>query len=196
MTGAFAGTPATGPATHVRSAAKPSSKSEHGVAIQGEPHIPLLLARLTLPNRYRVDIIEPSTQSQAGRVALWLSPVECIRLNVSETDIGRDVNERAFNAGIGQRVRAARVRTGLTQELLARKTGLTRGSITNIESGVQAPPPYRLARIAAALEVEPAELLPPLVDAGPAHDLPEHLADVVASVVSAAQKMRGSDGQG
>ncbi|MFG2351504.1 helix-turn-helix domain-containing protein [Streptomyces phaeochromogenes] len=106
------------------------------------------------------------------------------------------MDERAFNVGIGQRVRAARLRAELTQELLARKTGLTRGSITNIESGVQAPPPYRLARIAAALSVEPADLLPPLEPLGHASDLPSDLADVVASLVSAADAMEGRDGQG
>ncbi|MFD0309120.1 helix-turn-helix domain-containing protein [Streptomyces sp. NPDC127119] len=108
---------------------------------------------------------------------------------------GSGVDEREFNVGIGQRVRAARARADLTQELLARKAGLTRGSITNIESGAQAPPPYRLARLAAALGVEPADLLPPLDRASPTHGLPTHLADVVASVASAAEEMRGRDGQ-
>ncbi|MGI5401492.1 helix-turn-helix domain-containing protein [Streptomyces sp. CA-135486] len=105
------------------------------------------------------------------------------------------MDERAFNAGVGRRVRAARLQAELTQELLARKAGLTRGSITNIESGVQAPPLYRLVRIAAALHVEPAELLPQLEGAGHASDLPDYLADAVASVASAAEGMRGRDGQ-
>lgn len=106
------------------------------------------------------------------------------------------MDEHDFNMGIGQRVRAARGGAGLTQEALARQSGLTRGSITNIESGAQAPPPYRLALLAAALGVEPAQLLPPLVEAGPTHGLPAHLVDVVEAVASAAQGMRGRDGQG
>ena len=106
------------------------------------------------------------------------------------------MDEQDFNIGIGRRVREARTRAGLTQETLARQSGLTRGSITNIESGAQAPPPYRLARLAAALAVEPAQLLPSLVDAGPTQGLPAHLVDVVEAVASAAQGMRGRDGQG
>ncbi|GAA3797007.1 helix-turn-helix domain-containing protein [Streptomyces phyllanthi] len=106
------------------------------------------------------------------------------------------MDEKAFNAGIGRRVRDARLQVGLTQEHLARKTGLTRGSITNIESGAQAPPPYRLARIAAALSVEPADLLPSLEPQGHTSDLPADLADAVASVVSAAETMGARDGQG
>ncbi|MET8631764.1 helix-turn-helix transcriptional regulator [Streptomyces sp. NPDC004680] len=106
------------------------------------------------------------------------------------------MDEKAFNAGIGERVRAVRLGAGLTQEYLARKTGLTRGSITNIESGAQAPPPYRLARIAAALSVEPADLMPPLEPLGHTGDLPADLADAVASVVSAAEAMGARDGQG
>ncbi|MFD9461156.1 helix-turn-helix domain-containing protein [Streptomyces sp. NPDC060027] len=102
--------------------------------------------------------------------------------------------ERDFNAEIGRRVRAARVQTKLTQELLARKTGLTRGSITNIESGTQAPPPYRLVRLASALGVKPAELLPGLDEPGHAAELPEYLADTVASLASAADR-RVRDGQ-
>ncbi|MFE7652591.1 helix-turn-helix domain-containing protein [Streptomyces bottropensis] len=106
------------------------------------------------------------------------------------------MDEKAFNAGIGKRVKDARLLAGLTQEHLARKTGLTRGSITNIECGVQAPPPYRLARIAAALSVEPADLLPPLEPLSHSNDLPADLADAVASVVSAADTMGARDGQG
>lgn len=108
---------------------------------------------------------------------------------------GVDDVERDFNAEIGRRVRAARARAKLTQELLARKAGLTRGSITNIESGAQAPPPYRLVRLASALGVEPAELLPVLQESGQVNELPGYLADVVASVASEAFERRVRDGQ-
>ncbi|MFF8323011.1 helix-turn-helix domain-containing protein [Streptomyces bobili] len=106
-----------------------------------------------------------------------------------------DERERAFNAEIGKRVREARARAELTQESLAREAGLTRGSITNIESGMQAPPPYRLVRLAAALRVEPAALLPSLNSVDGASGLPDRFADAVASVASAALEMRGRDGK-
>ncbi|WP_084713192.1 helix-turn-helix domain-containing protein [Streptacidiphilus rugosus] len=101
---------------------------------------------------------------------------------------GSSVDEKTFNEGLGARVRAARLRVSLTQEHLARRAGLTRGSITNIESGAQAPPPYRLALLAEALSVAPADLLPPLVETGPTAGLPEAWADAVQSVMSAADE--------
>ncbi|MFE1037001.1 helix-turn-helix domain-containing protein [Streptomyces sp. NPDC058807] len=103
--------------------------------------------------------------------------------------------ERAYNMQIGQRVREARARAKLTQELLARKAGLTRGSITNIESGAQSPPPYRLALLASALGVEPADLLPSLREPDHADRLPDYLADTVASLASAAFERGVSDGK-
>ncbi|MCX4920090.1 helix-turn-helix domain-containing protein [Streptomyces sp. NBC_00687] len=106
-----------------------------------------------------------------------------------------DTVEREFNAEIGRRVRAARVQTKLTQELLARKAGLTRASITNIESGTQAPPPYRLVRLASALGVRPADLLPALDEPGHAAELPGYLADAVDSFASAVDR-RARHGQG
>ncbi|MET9209840.1 helix-turn-helix domain-containing protein [Streptomyces sp. NPDC012438] len=110
---------------------------------------------------------------------------------------GSDVDdvERDFNAEIGRRVREARARAKLTQELLARKAGLTRGSITNIESGMQAPPPYRLVRLASALGVKPADLLPGLQETSQVNGLPDYLADAVASVASEAFERRVRDGQ-
>jgi len=84
--------------------------------------------------------------------------------DVSVTDLpgGCGVDEHAFNAEVGRKIRSARRRAELTQGALARLAGLTRGSITTIESGGQTPPLYRLARIAAALRVEPSDLLPRL----------------------------------
>ncbi|MFJ9806596.1 helix-turn-helix domain-containing protein [Streptomyces wuyuanensis] len=107
-----------------------------------------------------------------------------------------DEDQRAFDQAMGSRVRQARLRVNLTQELLARKAGVSRASITNIEKGIQAPPPYRLARIARALSVEVAELLPPLSELVPTHDLPGHLAEAVASVQRMAQEMKDRDGEG
>ncbi|QKW23978.1 helix-turn-helix transcriptional regulator [Kitasatospora sp. NA04385] len=105
-------------------------------------------------------------------------------------------DQRAYDREVGRRVKAARLQANLTQELLAREIGVTRASVTNIEKGVQAPPPYRLVRIATALSVEPAELLPPLRVLAPTHDLPQELADMVASVERAAEELRSRDGEG
>ncbi|MEV5846171.1 helix-turn-helix transcriptional regulator [Streptomyces sp. NPDC051985] len=105
------------------------------------------------------------------------------------------MEEKAFNAAVGRLIREARTRIGLTQELLGRRAGLSRGSITNIESGTQAPPLYRLVRIAAVLNVQPTDLLPPLVPEEAAGLPARHAADV-ASVWSEAEKLKDAHGQG
>jgi transcriptional regulator with XRE-family HTH domain len=102
--------------------------------------------------------------------------------------------EDRFNQRMGARIRAARKDADLVQAQLAQMVGLSRASITNIEAGSQAPPPYKLALIADVLKVSPADLLPDLdgVDSG----MPEHLAEALASVTSAASEVEGgSHGQ-
>ncbi|WP_407989497.1 helix-turn-helix domain-containing protein [Kitasatospora sp. CMC57] len=107
------------------------------------------------------------------------------------------MDEQAFNKEVGARVRAAREKAELTQSALARLTGLTRGSITNIESGTQSTSLFRLARIAAAVRVRPADLIPDLVEAPATSGLPDHLADAVAAVTQAAQRlMKVGHGEG
>ncbi|MEU1144418.1 helix-turn-helix domain-containing protein [Streptomyces sp. NPDC005863] len=105
------------------------------------------------------------------------------------------MEEKAFNTAVGRRIREARIKARLTQELLGRQAGLSRASITNIESGTQAPPLYRLVRIAAALRVQPAELLPQLLPAEAA-GLPAQYAADVASVWSDSEKLKDTHGQG
>ncbi len=61
---------------------------------------------------------------------------------------------------IGELVRTARERAGWTQNDLARLAGLTRTSITNLESGNQKLRVHTLFNIAQALGVSPETLLP------------------------------------
>ena len=72
------------------------------------------------------------------------------------------MDEQEFNKELGNRIRDARTEAGLTQEQLAARVRMSRGSVANIELGDQAPPPYRLALIAQALSTEPSELVPSL----------------------------------
>lgn len=60
----------------------------------------------------------------------------------------------------GLRLRNARRAAKLTQEGLAQRVGLSRTSITNIEKGRQHASLHLLFYLAAAVGVEPAELLP------------------------------------
>lgn len=60
---------------------------------------------------------------------------------------------------IGQRVRESRKAQQLTQEDLADRANLSRGTIANIETGIQEPSVSALIRIAAALTTNPGALL-------------------------------------
>lgn len=73
-----------------------------------------------------------------------------------------------LDSELGKRIRTARESTTprLTQNALARRAGLARTSITNIETGNQQPTLHALWRIADALGVSPCELLPSWPPAG------------------------------
>lgn len=61
---------------------------------------------------------------------------------------------------MGRRIREARIKNGLTQENLAQRVSLTRTSITNVEKGRQAIQIHVLYNFAAALNLEPKDLIP------------------------------------
>lgn len=68
---------------------------------------------------------------------------------------------------IGQRIRRIRERRGATQAALASRANLTRTSLSNIEAGRQRISVRALLEMAAALDVDPADLLPDLRRASP-----------------------------
>jgi len=72
----------------------------------------------------------------------------------------------------GRSVAARRREIGVSQTELAKRCGLTRGSIANIESGRQRPTLHTLSDIAGALEVDMLSLLP-----SPAGDEEEAASD-------------------
>ena len=61
--------------------------------------------------------------------------------------------------GVGNRVRAARSREGMSQNDLARKTGIPQSNISRIERECHDPRRHTMQRLADALECTPAELL-------------------------------------
>lgn len=63
-------------------------------------------------------------------------------------------------ADIGKLIRARREDLAMTQEGLAGRVGLSRTSVTNVESGRQAVLVHQLVRFADALDVEVAALVP------------------------------------
>lgn len=68
-------------------------------------------------------------------------------------------SENQFNEALGIAIKAKRKEEGSSQEELAIKLGLTRTSVTNIESGSQKLSVYTLYCIAYYLGVHPDELL-------------------------------------
>ncbi|MGO9603121.1 MAG: helix-turn-helix domain-containing protein [Candidatus Binataceae bacterium] len=61
---------------------------------------------------------------------------------------------------IGKRIAQARRRINISQTKLGRLTGLTRGSIANIELGRQHAPLHTIWQLASKLEIDPRMLLP------------------------------------
>ena len=75
------------------------------------------------------------------------------------------VNDFDLHRFIGHALRERRKETGMTQTDLARKVGLLRTSITNIEAGRQRAPLHVLYNICITLGVEAREILSANADA-------------------------------
>jgi transcriptional regulator with XRE-family HTH domain len=71
------------------------------------------------------------------------------------------------HAAFGQAMRAIRNRRGISQESLALQCGLDRTYISGIERGTRNPSLTNILKLAAALDVRPAELFAE-VQSGPA----------------------------
>ncbi len=65
-------------------------------------------------------------------------------------------------AGVGAAIRAARERAGLSMRSLATQCGVSQPFLSQVENGVASPSLATLYRLAGALDVPPADLLPPL----------------------------------
>ncbi len=74
-----------------------------------------------------------------------------------------------MNATIGQRIREARERAVLEQTELAQLAGIARVTLWEIEHGRRRPRPPTIRKIAAALGVNPSDLLdsPPAASLAP-----------------------------
>lgn len=70
------------------------------------------------------------------------------------------INKENFYELIGSAIKSKRKELRYTQSELAQKTGMSRTSIGNIESGRQYPPVHLLWEIGQALECNPIEFYP------------------------------------
>jgi DNA-binding XRE family transcriptional regulator len=85
---------------------------------------------------------------------------------------------------LGEKIRRARAVREMRQAELAKRVGLSRTSITNVELGRQGVAIHQLFEFADALGVEPCELLPAELstDQEPAPHVAPELSDWVASL--------------
>jgi len=60
---------------------------------------------------------------------------------------------------LGQNLRDARDKLGLTQEQVAERSGVQAGEVSRIESGKRDPQVSTVLKLAKAVEVKPGELL-------------------------------------
>lgn len=67
--------------------------------------------------------------------------------------------DQAIAVAFGQRVREVRLAANLTQEALAEVTGLHPTFVSNVERGYRVPSVPTLIKLAAGLQVDPAELV-------------------------------------
>lgn len=76
-----------------------------------------------------------------------------------EQDTRREGRTGPVQPGVGQRIRAARVAAGMTQEMLATAVGVSRSAVAQWETDRAGQVGANLARIAAALGVSTGHLL-------------------------------------
>lgn len=68
--------------------------------------------------------------------------------------------QRLFAEELGERIRVARMREGLTQNELARRAGIASGTMCLFEAGDRQPNAWTLARVAEVLDCSVEELVP------------------------------------
>lgn len=71
----------------------------------------------------------------------------------------KSVPERSLREKLGEQLRSARVKTGLSQVGLAEKLGISRPSIASIETGRQSLSVEQLVEFANLLDVNPVDIL-------------------------------------
>lgn len=89
---------------------------------------------------------------------------------------------------VGRELRSRRERLHLTQGDVAKAVGISRTSVTNIESGRQALLLHQLQKFSDVLNVEMSDLLKESIKANlqpqPDYHIPSNVSDLVAKVMS------------
>lgn len=111
------------------------------------------------------------------------------------------IHENALYGHIGHRIKEIRKSLGLTQSDLAKKAGIRRTSMTNIEAGIQKLPLHVIYRICEALDIKDInEILPTIEHAkyikevdevqfnGELNNLPGKTASFVLEILESPQE--------
>jgi DNA-binding XRE family transcriptional regulator len=77
------------------------------------------------------------------------------------------IEHKEFYDNMGSRIREARLKAEISQDVLAQHLGLTRASIVNIEKGRQRPMIHTLFQIAEAVKVNLTDLIPGIITPPP-----------------------------
>lgn len=85
-----------------------------------------------------------------------VGPQENVKFHMA-TEAGR-VDDSPVGA-LGENLRSARKRLGMTQEDVAARSGVQAGEVSRIETGKRDPKVSTLERLAKAVELEPGRLL-------------------------------------
>ncbi len=88
------------------------------------------------------------------------------------------LDHELLNKQIGSRIKLRRTKIGITQIELAKRVGLSRTSIANIEAGHQSPPLPVFYNICQELGAEPISILPALAEVA---QTPSSLAGGIAA---------------
>lgn len=108
-----------------------------------------------------IQVLDGCFPSAAGVTLDALAPGGIIRRG--RVRVVREAKAAAHAYSIGQSIRAARLRLGLTQADLAAKCGMARPNLARLEHGKHTPSTASLTKIANALGVGVSALLAPPV---------------------------------
>ena len=103
--------------------------------------------------KYNVNVIVTDVNAVDAVDAEW-------RRGENSAVESNDIDEARLFALIGERIKQRRIDRGKTQAWLAKRVGVLRTSVTNIETGRQKAPLHVIYALCNALEVDPLEILP------------------------------------
>ena len=91
---------------------------------------------------------------------------------------------------VARRIRAARVRQGLTQDNLAERLGMKKAYVFQLERGTANPTLKTLVRVGSALGLEPADLMPRMTNVSRSNPDAGDLLSTCSAIIASITKKR------